>query len=503
MIEGSSVTNIAPSLIQGSLINIPSSSYVVASRFVKADTRSFVRLQIGSTSGQIMAGCRFDLNTGTKVASDSDIFLNGGTNVTSGIIPYPDGWYLCYISLQLPTTFTSFRFDTRIVPNESTFSYPGDGVSRLLVGPAQFEVGTMPTAYQKITTGIGGEWTPGNHAFQSTAASRPLLRQTSTLGVENITNGTFDTATTGWTQLLGTQSATGGRLRLTRSAGTAGRSASNAINCIIGNTYKVELERYKGTTAGTSVYLSISSTSITGALVTSSSTTDGYFTFTFVATQSQHWVILESGSGTDAQFAEFDNVSVKEVTGYLTTRNYLEFDGVDDYLVTNSINFTATDKMSAFLAVKKNTDAAFAIIVELSPAAAGNSGSFNISGPDNTSPNFGFGLRGDSTASRRATTFTAPINAVISCLYNIGGSTAVDEILPRVNGLVPTLTAVSNAGTGNFGTYPIYIGRRAVFNQAPFSGYMYDLCIIGRTATATEITKTEGNFATHIGVTLP
>ena len=38
--------------------------------------------------------------------------------------------------------------------------------------------------------------------------------------------------------------------------------------------------------------------------------------------------------------------------------NYLEFDGSDDFLITNSINFSATNKISLFAGVRKLSDAA-------------------------------------------------------------------------------------------------------------------------------------------------
>ena len=54
---------------------------------------------------------------------------------------------------------------------------------------------------------------------------------------------------------------------------------------------------------------------------------------------------------------------------------YLEFDGSDDFLKTNDINFTSTDKVSLFAGVVKLSDELL-IIAELSLATELNDGSF-------------------------------------------------------------------------------------------------------------------------------
>ena len=59
----------------------------------------------------------------------------------------------------------------------------------------------------------------------------------------------------------------------------------------------------------------------------------------------------------------------------------LVFDGVDDFLVTNSINFTSTDKMTVFAGVRKLSDIGNGTIAELSAAADSNNGSFFIRAP--------------------------------------------------------------------------------------------------------------------------
>lgn len=63
--------------------------------------------------------------------------------------------------------------------------------------------------------------------------------------------------------------------------------------------------------------------------------------------------------------------------------------------------------------------------------------------------------------------------------------------MPRINAATPTLTnIIGPAGTGNFASFPLYIGRR---NNAtsPLNGNIYSLIIRGAQSTAAQISSTE------------
>lgn len=184
---------------------------------------------------------------------------------------------------------------------------------------------------------------------------------------------------------------------------------------------------------------------------------------------------------------------VNTATDYNTTGflPYLKFDGVDDSLSTNSISFTSTDKMSVFAGVRKLSDAAGTILFELSATSNSNNGTFAVTAPASPASNYGFALRGDSvTIGRNATTYSSPITNTLTAQYDIGGSDYLTEIGVRVNGVVPTLSGSGSSGAGNFGNYPLYIGRR---NNAslPFNGQMYSMIIVGKAVTAGELSSTE------------
>lgn len=179
---------------------------------------------------------------------------------------------------------------------------------------------------------------------------------------------------------------------------------------------------------------------------------------------------------------------------------YLEFDGSDDFLVTNSIDFTATDKMSLFAEVRKLSDEV-QIIAELSEISNYNNGAFYIvAGRD--SEGIGYTSLGRGSAevkvSQLASSFTyiAPDTAVLSAKHDISNS--LSSI--RRNG-VSGVDGLGYKGSGNFGNYPLYIGRRGG-TSIPFNGHIYSLIGVGRLSTDTEITAIEKELAKRAGVTL-
>ena len=171
---------------------------------------------------------------------------------------------------------------------------------------------------------------------------------------------------------------------------------------------------------------------------------------------------------------------------------YLVFNGTASGMYTPAnLNLSGTDKATVFAGVRKLSDAATGIVTELSAVASSNNGSFaffNSSG----SANYTSALQGTATYSSTYTTFTAPITNVASFSYNIAGATGADEVSAKFNGVTtaPSSTSGSSAGTGNFGTYPLYIGSR---NNASFflNGYIYSLIVVGAASTAAQISSTE------------
>jgi hypothetical protein len=74
---------------------------------------------------------------------------------------------------------------------------------------------------------------------------------------------------------------------------------------------------------------------------------------------------------------------------------------------------------------------------------------------------------------------------------DIAGAGIANELFPRVNAAVPTLTINgSSAGTGNFGNYPAYFYMRGG-TSLPFGGHDYGSIARGAASTAAQITAGE------------
>jgi hypothetical protein len=176
-------------------------------------------------------------------------------------------------------------------------------------------------------------------------------------------------------------------------------------------------------------------------------------------------------------------------------RPYLAFDGVDDSFGTSSIDFSATDEMTVFAGVSKLSDAALGMVVELTANSGANNGAFYI-----TAPHFAgsatYEWRSRGTNPVQATTsgvFAAPITNVLTGI----GDISADVATLRVNG-AQAATSASDQGTGNFGNYPLFIGRRNNTNL-PFNGRLYSLAVLGRTATDAELASMEAWVAGKTG----
>jgi hypothetical protein len=161
---------------------------------------------------------------------------------------------------------------------------------------------------------------------------------------------------------------------------------------------------------------------------------------------------------------------------------YLKFDGTDDSLATASIDFSATDKMSVFAGVRKLSDAATGMVMEM------GTGNPYVTAPE-TSVNYG--VRVGSFVGYNPATFTAPITNVISIGMDRAATTNATAAAVRINTAINT---ASPSGTppvgGNYSNAPMYIGRRAG-TSLPFNGRLYSLIVRGAQSTDAQIASTE------------
>ena len=200
---------------------------------------------------------------------------------------------------------------------------------------------------------------------------------------------------------------------------------------------------------------------------------------------------LETGSTATAYQRVVTAFEVTEAN--VASLSYIFFDGIDDFMVTPTIT-PGTDKVQVFAGVRKLSDAALAVMLELSTGAG--SGRFGLFAPSAAATaNYQFATLGTSATFPTATGFAAPITNVITAFSDISAPNAI----VRVNG-TQQAQSTSTQGTGNYLAYPLYIGRRGGTSN-PFNGQMYGLITRfgANLTTTTAISRTESWLNNNTG----
>ena len=182
-------------------------------------------------------------------------------------------------------------------------------------------------------------------------------------------------------------------------------------------------------------------------------------------------------------YQRVDTSSVYDTVGF---PQYIKYTTGNASLSTASINFTATAQMSVFNGLRKLSDAALGMIIELSADLNTNNGTFSLYKLSGSPSNYRYDTKGSVNAAViSSTSYTAPISNVLTALSDISSPSGV----LRVNGSqVGQSTATQ--GTGNYGNYPLYFGGRGGTSLF-FNGQEFQTIIVGKTLTATEIANTE------------
>jgi hypothetical protein len=408
----------------------------------------------------------------------------------------------------------------------------------------QDSAGTTPvTAVEQPVGKILDKSGRGNHATQATSASRPTLSAR-----VNLLTYSEDFSNAAWTKTDATATAssiveaaiTNVHRMFEQPVGDAGTVGTYTLAVdakpLVGTRYLV-LGANNSTENYSSVVFNLQLGTITQTLtagtfvgvVTSSISagSDGYYRCTITVTNvlSVQAHIGMSNATTFASFsrgfnsyagdgasslsirnAQFETgstatryQSITTATSYDTVgfKTYLKFDGVDDSLSTGSIDFTSTDKMTVFAGVRKLSDANQAIVVELSAALALNNGSFSMQAPSATPATnlFYFGSKGTAIGAVNATSaaFAAPKSAVMTGIASI----STDQATLRINGAEAVTSAVDQ-GTGNYGNYPLFIGRRGG-TSLPFNGHLYSLIVRGAQSSYSQIASAESYVNSKTG----
>lgn len=417
-----------------------------------------------------------------------------------------------------------------------------DGASALSNGPSISTVGRKAFIIQAASSSIGVKRSssaidyqisdvsirelPGNHAYQSTATSRPTLSARYNLltntGWSGAAAGSPGVTPTGWALGFGTASITavtqvGSDNAIQITAANTRLFFSQPFTAAINTTYSISMLVVENT--------SMSMVQLLGLTGQPSGSTVAYYINGASATASSvpspgAWIELRllNGATAGTPEARFGLGATGPVTGVVAVARpdvrvkgdgvglptyqrvvdantydtdgfplYLKFDGVDDSLQTASIDFSGSDKLFICAAARKISDPAAGMLVELSASIGTYAGSFYLSAPETTDGSQRFRSRGSLSGNTTVSTGSvpAPASFVLTGIADIGGMRKAI----RLNGTLKG-TSSEDQGVGSFGNYPLYIGRRGG-SSIPFNGRIYGLIIRGAATPDPTISRVE------------
>ena len=206
---------------------------------------------------------------------------------------------------------------------EVTFDKTGGAIVTVYVrgSAVPFSTAASGTLTARIVAGSSGTrgvefYLNGVGSVDNVSARLVTPRTGLVRGAERITNGTFDTDTTGWGASNSTLAAVAGKLQVTSTGTATSARATQTIAATVGNLYEVTFNARKVNGTG-SVVGAFVSTGGAGNSVYSNSSNEAPRRFMFVATLSSVLLVWEiaAAGGVIGEVAEFDSISVREVAG--------------------------------------------------------------------------------------------------------------------------------------------------------------------------------------------
>ncbi len=191
-------------------------------------------------------------------------------------------------------------------------------------------------------------------------------------------------------------------------------------------------------------------------------------------------ILDKSGNGNHASQATAAARPLYKTDG---TYHWLQFDGVDDSLSTVSFDMTLSTKASLFFGFNKTTDT--------NPGWLFENLTLNANGiaVSQRGTNLEIGFKTQYEMNESIGPYSAPQKLSVSALFDPGNSNSQEKIGIRVNGTPIEGSLWNSAGAGNFGNFPLNIGKRSDGYYLGF--HLNSIVILGRQATTQEITDTE------------
>jgi hypothetical protein len=174
----------------------------------------------------------------------------------------------------------------------------------------------------------------------------------------------------------------------------------------------------------------------------------------------------------------------------------ITFDGTNDHLTASGINFSATDKLTVFMALRNvaadTTRSAF-----MFGAPFGSVSGLGADFPVDSQRRIRVDARGSVLAFPGSAISVATQN--VTSVFGFGADIAGDSIFAFVDG-AQVLNNTSDLGTGNFGTSSLFIGSYNA-GAAFFSGTIYETVVVPALLSVADRQKIEGYLAWKWGTT--
>lgn len=479
--------------------------------------------------------------TGTTTGAKSDIRVRIPCTLVTGRT-YRIAFTLTHTNVTLERFGfgdASYGFATVIQnPLAATSGVAYQVIATVVATSSNLVLGLTATAAASVAmTGLSVREVPGSHAIQETSASRPLLDARVNLVTYSDEFNNAIWTKTGAAVTANTTVAPDGTTTADTLTATAGAGfhyvGAGAVFLATSYTYTVHVK--KGTSRW--IYFGITDTALnyfdldTGLFGTTPATcaaTDlgnGWWRLTATATQTAGSatgvnVGVASGNGggsftatgtetviiwrsdlrltTDIAYPPQRIGAATDYADVGAPRSFL-FDGVDDFLVTAAnMDLSGTNKVTVLSGVRKNSDAAIAMVCEHSSAST-TAVLFAVFAPrGNATANYSFRSRGTTTTvdATSPSTFAAPGTDVLTGQADTGAPLT----LLRVNG-TEQATSATVQGATNYRADLLYIGRR--FNATlPFNGKLYQLIVRGAATAAGPLAQAELYVAGRTGIYL-
>jgi hypothetical protein len=307
--------------------SVDTTSTYTISAYLKQGNATHGQIIFGTSSGSAGLSLIFDFADGTFVIDNSGD--PAYVLVGSGSEDVGNGWYRLHLAVAL----SAARGYMYVGPSDGNRLWASTGTEYCYVWGLQFEEGSTPSSY--IPT-AGSAITRAAETLTIPSANLPWPTP-NVIGSELVTNGTFDTDISGWSN-DGTSTIAwnaSGYIDVDRnSSGVASGSqcATHTITGLtVGKVYIISGEIVSLTnSASIQVWDTTKTTRLTGTDLKETST--GVYDYPFVATETSAVVALGARDSLSA-IATFDNISVKEIDPLSVS---IQMDGRMTYADTNS-----------------------------------------------------------------------------------------------------------------------------------------------------------------------